>query len=95
MLVIKRRDFAGILKREIGFAYQYNGAEAAAKGLFDKSAKDLTLDEAAIMAAGIPSPDLYWVQDQEALAKRKDYVLDQMVGTRLHNKRGSQGCKSH
>ena len=33
------------------------GAEAAAQALFDKSAKDLTIDEAARLAAVLPSPN--------------------------------------
>jgi len=90
----KKEEILQAYLNEIGFAYQYNGAEAASKGLFDKSAKDLTLDEAAIMAAGIPSPDLYWVQDQEALAKRKNYVLDQMVGTGAITKDEARAAKA-
>jgi penicillin-binding protein 1A len=78
---------------EIGIAYQYNGAEAAARGLFDKSAKDLTLDEAATMAAGIPAPDYYWVQDQSALIARRDYVLDQMVITGTIKKEEAEAAK--
>lgn len=77
----KKDEILQAYLNEIGFAYQYNGAEAAAQGLFNKPAKELTLDEAAILAAGIPSPDFYWVQDQEALKDRKNYVLDQMVIT--------------
>lgn len=77
----KKDEIIQAYLNEIGFAYQYNGAEAASRGLFDKSAKDLTLDEAAIMVAGIPSPDYYWVRNQDALKERKNYVLDQMVET--------------
>lgn len=90
----KKDEILQAYLNEIGFAYQYNGAEAAAKGLFDKSAKDLTLDEAAIMAAGIPSPDLYWVQDQDALVKRKSYVLDQMVGEGYITKDEAKAAKA-
>lgn len=77
----KKDEILQAYLNEIGFAYQYNGAEAASRGLFDKSAKDLTLDEAAIMVAGIQAPDYYWVRNQNALKERKDYVLDQMVET--------------
>lgn len=90
----KKDEILQAYLNEIGFAYQYNGAEAAAKGLFDKSAKDLTLDEAAIMAAGIPSPDLYWVQDQAALVKRKAYVLDQMAGEGYITKDEAKAAKA-
>ncbi len=75
----KKDEILQAYLNEIGFAYQYNGAEAASKGLFDKSAKDITLDEAAIMAAGIPAPDYYWVQNQKALVERRNYILDEMA----------------
>lgn len=88
-----KRDILQAYLNEIGFAYQYNGAEAAARGLFDKSAKDLTLDEAAIMVGGIPSPDFYWVQNQDALKERKNYVLDQMVETKTISKEQAEEAK--
>lgn len=75
----KKDEILQAYLNEIGFAYQYNGAEAAARGLFDKSANELTLDESAILAAGIPAPDFYWVRNQKELLVRKNYVLDQMV----------------
>lgn len=89
-----KKDILQAYLNEIGFAYQYNGAEAAARGLFDKSAKDLTLDEAAIMVGGIPSPDFYWVQNQDALKSRKDYVLDQMVQTKAITREQAEEAKN-
>jgi len=65
---------------EISFGEVYNGAEAAANGFFEKSAKDLTLDEAATFAAAIQAPGYYWDTDREALIDRRDnYVLERMV----------------
>lgn len=89
----KKDEIIQAYLNEIGFAYQYNGAEAASRGLFDKSAKDLTLDEAAIMVAGIPSPDFYWVRNKEALEDRKNYVLDQMVQTKAITKEQAEEAK--
>ncbi len=59
------------------------GAEAAARGYFEKAAKDLTLDEAAMLAAVPKSPTYYspYSNDfsREAFIGRQHYILDQMV----------------
>ncbi len=59
------------------------GAEAAARNYFQKSAKDLTLDEAAMLASIPKSPSLYSPYsenfDKEALVGRQHYILDQMA----------------
>ncbi len=58
------------------------GAEAAARNYFQKSAKDLTLDEAAFLAAIPKAPSLYSPYsenfDKEALVGRQHYIIDQM-----------------
>ena len=89
----KKDEILQAYLNEIGFAYQYNGAEAASRGLFNKSAKDLTLDEAAIMVGGIPSPDYYWVRNKNALVDKKNYVLDQMVTTGAITKDQAEAAK--
>lgn len=60
------------------------GVEAAAQDYFHKSAKDLTLDEAAMLAAIPQSPTYYSPYnktdfDREALVGRTHYILDLMV----------------
>jgi penicillin-binding protein 1A len=66
---------------EISFGSTYNGAEAAARGYFNKSAKDLTLDEAALLTAIIPAPTYYspYGRHTDELVQRQHYKLDQMV----------------
>lgn len=58
------------------------GVEAAARDYFQKSAKDLTLEEATLLAAMPKSPSLYSPYspgfDKEALVGRQYYVLDLM-----------------
>ncbi|TXG77397.1 penicillin-binding protein [Patescibacteria group bacterium] len=64
----------------------YYGAQAAAEGYFNKDAKDLTLDEAALLAAIPKSPGYYSPYNddfvtsggRESLLGRQDYILDQM-----------------
>jgi penicillin-binding protein 1A len=59
------------------------GVEAAARNYFEKSAKDLTLDESAMFAAIPKSPTFYSPYsndfDREAFIGRQHYILDQMV----------------
>ena len=58
------------------------GAEAAARDYFNKQAKDLTLDEAAMLAAIPKSPAYYSPYspdfDKEAFVGRQHYILDLM-----------------
>lgn len=54
------------------------GVAAGAQSYFEKSPKDLTLAEAAFLAA-IPQKPSRITQDFEALLERKDFVLDRMV----------------
>lgn len=59
------------------------GVEAASRGYFEKPAKDLTLDEAVMLAAIPKSPTYYspYSSDfnREAFIGRQHYILDQMV----------------
>jgi membrane peptidoglycan carboxypeptidase len=65
----------------------YYGAQAAAEGYFNKDAKDITLDEAAFLAAIPKSPGYYSPYNddfvssggKEALIGRQGYILDQMA----------------
>ncbi len=61
---------------QISYAGLYNGVEAASQGYFGKSAKDLTLPEAALLA-GIPaSPSRYDpINNPEAAVERRNEVL--------------------
>lgn len=59
------------------------GVEAAAQNYFQKPAKDLTLDEAAMLAAMPKSPTFYSPYnkagyDRQALIGRQNYILDLM-----------------
>ncbi len=58
------------------------GVEAATQDYFDKSAKEVTLDEAAFLAAIPQSPSFYSpygpIYEPEALIGRQHYILDLM-----------------
>ncbi|GGU00606.1 transglycosylase domain-containing protein [Streptomyces violascens] len=62
------------------FGQQAYGIEAAAKRYFSKSAKDLTLDESAMLAGIVQSPSRYDpVNDAQESKKRRNTVLQRMA----------------
>ena len=71
---------------EIPYGSTIYGIESAARNYFGKASKDLTLDEAALLAAMPQAPDLYSPygsgshgDNREKLIGRQHYVLDRMV----------------
>ncbi|MFE4855772.1 transglycosylase domain-containing protein [Streptomyces sp. NPDC056670] len=62
------------------FGQQAYGIEAAAKRYFSKPAKDLTLDESAMLAGIVQSPSRYDpVNDAQESKKRRNTVLQRMA----------------
>lgn len=80
-------------KKEILTAYanlvplgnNLGGVETASRFYFDKPASELTLPEAATLAALPTSPE-YYATNPEALKQRRDYVLRRMLQTGKINK---------
>ncbi len=65
---------------QINYGGIFNGIEAAAQGYFGKTAKDLTLGEAALLAGLPQAPSQYDpTLSKEAAAARRNQVLDQML----------------
>lgn len=75
------------------------GVQAASSDYFHKSAKDLTLPEAAMLAAIPKSPSIYSPYnkeyfDKQAFLDRYNYVLDSMVQTgKISNAQASEAKK--
>ncbi|MPY62496.1 transglycosylase domain-containing protein [Streptomyces spongiae] len=62
------------------FGQQAYGVEAAAQRYFSKSAKDLDLDEAALLAGIVQSPTRYDpINDEAEAKKRRNVVLQRMA----------------
>jgi len=80
---------------EIPFGSVYNGSEAAARGYFNKSAKDLTLDEATMLAAIIPAPTYYspFGKHSAELLERQKYIMDLMVAQGYIKKSDAEAAK--
>lgn len=62
------------------FGQQAYGVEAAAQRYFSKTAKDLTLEESALLAGLVQSPSRYDpVNDEQEAKKRRNAVLSRMT----------------
>ncbi len=66
---------------EIPFGPTLYGVEAASRGYFGKSAKDLSLAEAAILAGLPKAPSYYspWGSHQKELIARQQFILKKML----------------
>jgi 1A family penicillin-binding protein len=73
-------EILNLYLNQISYGANAYGIEAAAQTYFSKSAKDLTLAEASVLAAMPKAPSYYspWGPHQDELASRKNYILDQM-----------------
>lgn len=74
------------------------GVEAASRNYFHKNAKDLTIAEAATLAAIPKSPDYYSPYSgnfsEEALVGRAHYIIDQMLDQKMITKEQAEEAKS-
>ncbi|MBI3983954.1 penicillin-binding protein [Candidatus Microgenomates bacterium] len=73
-------DILKLYLNEIPYGAQAYGVQAAAKTYFDKDAKKLTADEAALLAALPRAPTYYspYGENVDALLARRDLILDEM-----------------
>jgi penicillin-binding protein 1A len=75
-----KKQILGLYLNRVYFGAGAYGIEAASQRYFDKSAKDLTVGEAALLAGMMKGPSRYSpVNDKERAARRATVVLDEMV----------------
>ena len=76
-----KAEILTLYANQINLGHGAYGVEAASRMYFDKSAKDLTLEEAATIAAIIQTPARLspFVNPERTLARRNNYVLPRMV----------------
>ncbi|MCE7936612.1 penicillin-binding protein [Candidatus Saccharibacteria bacterium CPR2] len=81
---------------EISYGSTAYGVEAAAQSYFKKSAKDLTLDESAMLASMPQAPTFYspYGENTGELIGRKNYVLDLMVEQGYVSKDEAEAAKN-
>ncbi len=75
-----------------------DGAQTAAQDYFGISPKDLSLPQAAMLAAIPKSPNVYSpygsLFDSQALISRQHYILDQMVAQKMISKSDADAAKA-
>jgi penicillin-binding protein 1A len=75
-----KREILSFYCNQIHLGHGTSGVEAASRLYFNKRAKDLTLEEAALIAGIIQSPARQSpFVDRNAAMRRRNYVLDQMA----------------
>lgn len=78
-----KREILTLYCNQIHFGHGTNGVEAAARLYFSKQAKDLNLEEAALIAGIIQSPARQSPYvDMNAARRRRNYVLQRMAEER-------------
>ncbi len=80
---------------QIPFGPNIYGVEVASKTYFEKSAKDLTIPEAATLAAMVQAPSYYFPygEHKEDLLQRKDYVLERLGEEHYITKKEAENFK--
>lgn len=78
-------EILNLYLNQIPYGSNAYGIEAASQIYFAKSAKDLTLAEAALLASLLKAPTYYspWGTHANELMERKNYVLEQMFSLRF------------
>ncbi|XOB42750.1 MAG: transglycosylase domain-containing protein [Candidatus Nealsonbacteria bacterium] len=81
---------------QVPFGQNAYGAEAASQTYFDKSVSEISLSEAAILAALIQAPSRLspYGENKEQLLIRKDYVLNRMTSERFIDKETASTTKA-
>jgi 1A family penicillin-binding protein len=79
--VLTKDEILGVYLNEVPYGGTVYGAEEAARRFFGKSAKDVTIAEAAYLAALPQAPTYYspYGNHRDALDVRKNLVLDRMA----------------
>jgi 1A family penicillin-binding protein len=80
---------------QVPFGRNAYGVEAAAQSYFGKPVTDISLSEAATLAALIQSPSYYSAEEHlQELTDRKNYVLDRMTAEGYINKDDAANAKN-
>lgn len=93
--IYSKNEILTMYLNEIPYGNNAYGVSAAAKTYFDKSPKDLTLAESAIIAALPQAPTYFnpYGSNTDKLMAKKDYVLNKMVELQLLSKDEAESAK--
>jgi penicillin-binding protein 1A len=90
-----KREILTLYCNQIHFGHGTNGVESAARLYFNTHAKDLTLEEAALIAGIIQSPARQSPYvDMNAAVRRRNYVLQRMADERYITQAESDAAKA-
>jgi len=78
---------------QVPFGPNLYGVESASQAYFHKPAKDVSLSEAASLAAMVQSPS-YYFNHKEDLLKRRNYVLDRMADENYISRQDAESAKN-
>jgi len=89
-------EILNLYLNQISYGANAYGIEAAAQTYFSKSARDLTLAEAATLAALPKAPSYYspWGPHKEELEQRKNYTIEQMFNLGFIDKEEKQRAQN-
>ncbi len=89
-------EILNLYLNQIPYGSNAYGIESASQLYFNKSAKNLTLEESAVLAAMIQAPSYYspWSTHYKELMQRKNYVLEQMLDLGFIDKEEKQRAMS-
>jgi len=89
-----KSDILELYLNRIFFGRNFYGIQAAARGYFDKDAKDLLIEESATIVGLIKSPNnIEPIRHRERAIKERNYVLDRMVEEGHLSKLEAEGLK--
>lgn len=91
--MFEKNEILTFYLNEIPYGRNAYGAEAAAKSYFGKSAKDLSLPEAALLSSMPKAPSFYTTHRDE-LNGRAEYVLSVMADEGIISKEESEKAKA-
>jgi penicillin-binding protein 1A len=91
-----KREIFTFYANHVTMGHGAYGVEAGAQLYFDKSAKDVTLEEAATLAGIVQTPARLspFVNPDQALARRNNYVLERMADERFITREEADAAKS-
>ncbi|MEK9155450.1 MAG: transglycosylase domain-containing protein [Patescibacteria group bacterium] len=72
-----KEEILGLYLNQIGYGSTNYGVEAASQAYFSKKVQDITLAEAAVLAA-LPKQPSRYLNDPELLKARRDWILNSM-----------------
>lgn len=95
-MMFSKKQILDMYLNEIPYGSNTYGVEAASQTYFNKNAKDLTLDEAAMLAAMANAPTYYspYGQHPDKLLARRNYVLDRLTTLKYISKDQADQAKA-